>query len=252
LSKVSDEIYDRILDLAVKVAEGVVDPFDVDVGRFISLLAEKGELDKLDYDLLVKDIRALNGLIMILESQSRLLRRKGLGLYLDKALMRLRIYKMDIMDLAKVFSFSWSPIVEVEALSDEAIFDALSYFNSLRDLGSRRLKFEEREGVIDYDYKPRIFIIPEALRKRMMVLLDELREVSRTDYIDYNMFIHAGVGDPVERAYILSFLISDGWVDVKINRLEEKIYIRARDERRMVSNPSTLPVVVRREEGQGD
>ncbi len=240
-----EELYDRIIDLAIKVSEGVVDPFDVDVGRFIKQLARNKRLLDLDYSYLIKDIRALNGLVAILEAQGRSLRRRGLGLYLDKMLLKLRIYRMSIDELAQVFSRSWKPIVEMECINMDALKEALFYFNSLKDLESRRLRFEELSeytGMVE----PRLFIEPRVIRSMMMSLLDELRERSGGEFIDYDLFIKDG--DPVERAYILSFLISDGWIVVKIDRLKEKIWIRPRSMREEVRNPSSLAVVVRREE----
>jgi hypothetical protein len=242
---VSPEIYERIIDLAIKVAEGKVDPFDVDVGRFLRDISRYGELSTLDFDILVKDINAINGLIMILEAQSKVLKRRGLGLYLDKVLLRLKLYRMDIEDLSRIFSKAWRPIVEVESINLESIKESLFYFNNLKDLMSRRLKFDELREPVSGDVEARYFVLPRRIRERIMSFLEELRDVSRGDFIDYWRFIHMR-GDPVERAYLLSFLISDGWVDVKINRLEERIWIRPLDERRPVTNPSTLAVGVKR------
>ncbi len=241
-----EELYDRIIDLAIKVSEGVIDPFDVDVGRFIRQLARNKRLAELDYTYLIKDIRALNGLVAILEAQGRSLRRRGLGLYLDKMLLKLRIYKMSIDELSKVFVRSWKPVIEMESINLEAIKEAMFYFNSLKDLESRRLRFEELSEYMG-DVEPRLFIEPKVVRSLMMKVLNELRDASRGEYIDYKEFITRG--DPVERAYILSFLISDGWVDVKVDRLEERIWIRPKDRRVEIRNPSSLAVVVRREEG---
>lgn len=241
-----EELYDRILDLAIKVSEGIIDPFDVDVGRFIRQLARNRRFLELGYSYLIKDIRALNGLVAILEAQGRSLRRRGLGLYLDKMLLKLRIYKMSLDDLANVFIHSWRPVVEMETINIEALKEALFYFNSLKDLESRRLKFEELTEFLGEGVEPKLFIEPRVIRRLMMNLLEELRIRSGGDYIDYDNFIRGG--DPVERAYILSFLISDGWVDVRVNRLEEKIFIRPRDRRVEIRRPSSLAVVVNREE----
>jgi hypothetical protein len=241
-----EELYDRIIDLAIKVSEGAIDPFDVDVGRFIRQLARNKRLAELDYTYLIKDIRALNGLVAILEAQGKSLRRRGLGLYLDKMLLKLRIYKMSIDELSQVFIRSWKPVIEMESINLEAIKEAMFYFNNLKDLESRRLRFEELSEYMG-DVEPRLFIEPKVVRSLMMKLLNELRDSSGGEYIDYKEFITRG--DPVERAYILSFLISDGWVDVKVDRLEEKIWIRPKDMRVEIRNPSSLAVVVRREEG---
>lgn len=243
------ELYDRMIDLAIKVLEGDIDPFDVDVGKFIDQLSKYKNLDELELDYLIRDIRALNGLINILESQGRTLKKRGMGLYLDELLLKLKIYKMDIEELAGIFAFSWKPIISLEALNEESIKEALLYFNSLSDLASRRLTLEKLNEYIPSDFEPKIFVIPSNLRDLMNKLYDDLKNLSKGKYIEYERFIKSR-GDPVENAYILSFLISEGWIDVKVNRLEEKIWLRPKPYKKEPVNSSSLAVVIRREKGE--
>ena len=240
-----DEIYDRIIDLAVKVAEGDVDPFDIDVGRFISILSKNQSLDKLEYGFLLKDIRALNGLIAILEAQGKFLKKRGMGLYLDKMLLQLKIFKMDINELAGVFAMSWKPIATLEMINLDGVREAISYFNNLSDLASRRFSLEEKQ-FSHIDFKPKLFIVPSELKSLMNKLYYELKNYSKEEYVDYDEFI-MHKGDPIENAYLLSFLISEGWVNVKVDRLEEKIWIKPMKHKKELVNSSSLAVVIRRE-----
>ncbi len=245
-----DEMYDRIIDLAIKVVEGDVDPFDVDVGRFITLLSKHEALDSLEYSYLLKDIRALSGLIAILEAQGRSLKKRGIGLYLDKLLLRLKIFKMNIDELANIFSISWRPIVSLEMINLESIGESVSYFNNLSDLASRKFSFEE-EHLSYGDFKPKLFIIPSELKLLMNKLYEDLKHYSKGEYVEYEAFIRYK-GDPIENAYLLSFLISEGLVDIKVNRLEEKVWIKPLKFKKELVNPSSLAMVIQHEERKKD
>lgn len=245
-----DEIYDRVIDLAVKVAEGEIDPFDVDVGRFISILSKNQSLDKLEYGFLLKDIRALNGLIAILEAQGKFLKKRGMGLYLDKILLQLKIFKISINEMADIFAMSWKPVATLEMINLDGVGKAISYFNNLSSLASRGFSMEEKQ-FSSIDFKPKLFIVPSELRSLMNKLYRELKNYSKGEYVDYDEFVmHRG--DPIENAYILSFLISEGWVNVKVNRLEEKIWIKPRKYKKEIINPSSLAVVIGHEKGEED
>lgn len=245
-----DEIYDRVIDLAVKVAEGEIDPFDIDVGRFINMLSKYKGLDKFEYEFLLKDIRALNGLIAILEAQGISLKKRGMGLYLDRILLRLKIFKMDIDELADAFARSWKPIATLEMINLDSVRDAVLYFNNLSDLASRKFLLEEKQ--FSYiDFKPKLFIVPSELKSVMNRLYHELKDYSKGEYVDYDEFVRYE-GDPIENAYLLSFLISEGWVDVKVSRLEEKIWIKPVRYKKELVNPSSLAVGIKREKREKD
>ena len=84
------EYYDRLIDLAISVAEGKVDPLDININKFIEYL-KKASIESFDYNLLYKDIRALSGLVLILEAQYKSLKDRGLGLYIEPLLLKLKI-----------------------------------------------------------------------------------------------------------------------------------------------------------------
>jgi len=122
----------------------------------------------------------------------------------------------------------------------------VSYFNNLSDLESRKFSFEEKH--LPYtDFKPKLFIMPSELKSLMNKLYKDLKHYSKGEYIEYEAFIRYK-GDPVENAYLLSFLISEGLVDVKVNRLEEKVWIKPLKFKKELVNPSSLAMVIQREE----
>ncbi len=241
------EIYERIIDLAVGVAECRIDPLDVDVGRFLERLKRLGDVDPSLVDLLMLDVRALHGLIMILEAQSRRLRDRGYGLYLNRLLVRMAADKLTSEELVDLFEASWRPIMELEYMDRDLLDDALTYYVNLIDLALRsRIMPSFREVLVDVS--PELFREPVDLEGYGDELRRELWEASRGDYIDYFDFIFKGE-KPVLRAYIVSFLISDGWIDVKIDRLKRKIFIRPREKRLEFRNPTSIVVVMKGGEG---
>lgn len=237
------EVYERIIDLAVGVAEGRIDPFDVDVGKFLRRLKSLGEVDPSLMDLLMLDVRALHGLIMILEAQSRRLRDRGYGLYLNRLLVRMAADKLTTEELVGLLEASWRPIMELEYMDRDLLDDAFTYYNNLIDLAMRgRIMYSLRDVLIDV--RPELFKEPIDLEKYGDVLRRELWEVSGGEYIDYFEFILRG-DNPILRAYTISFLISDGWIDVKVDRLKKKIFIRPRKERLEFRNPASIVVVMK-------
>ena len=241
------ELYERIIDLAINVAEGRIDPFDVDVGRFIERLRALGELDPSYVDLLMMDVRALHGLVTILEAQSRKLMDRGYGLYLNRLLVRMAAEKLGAEELIGLLGSSWRPIMELEYLDRDLLDDAFTYYANLIDLALRgRITPSFKD--IDIDISPELFIEPVDLDRFAAELLDELWEVSGGEFIDYLEFIYRG-DNPVLRAYIASFLISDGWVDVRIDRLKKRIFVKPRKERLEFRNPASMVVVMKGGEG---
>jgi len=241
------EIYERIIDLAVGVAEGRIEPFDVDVGKFLERLRRLGDVDPSLVDLLMLDVRALHGLIMILEAQSRRLRDRGYGLYLNRLLVRMAADKLTSEELVELLETSWRPIMELEYMDRDLLDEAFTYYVNLIDLALRgKIMPSFREVLVDVS--PELFKEPVDLEKYGDVLRKELWDVSDGEYIDYFEFIFRG-DNPILRAYIISFLISDGWIDVKIDRLKKKIFIRPRMERLEFRNPASIVVVMKGGEG---
>ena len=240
-SKVSlDELYDRIIDLTRKASEGVINPLDIDVGRYIKELSKL--FDNVDYEkYLIKDIRALNGLISILELQSECLRRMGLGLYLDKVLIKLKILKSNVNELARIFEEVWSPIASIEALTVDDIKEVVLYFENLKPLYERRLK---RGGVstIRSLESAEYYKLDKDIKSRMMELFNELVNYSGGKYIDYYRFIE--MGNCIERAYTLSYLITEGYVDVKIDRWTGRVEIKPADRR--IKGDASLALVIKK------
>jgi hypothetical protein len=217
-----NEIYERIIDLSIKVVQGKLDPLDVDIGRYLKLLKEK-ELDISNVSELYMDIYALNGLVLILEAQYKRLKSGGLGLYIEPLLVKLKAKQLSLESISRIFIKCWHPSISIQISTTESIIEAINYYNQLKPINERRFKIDAAP-IVSATSIPSL-ILPSELEDMMEKLLKELWKESGGDWIEYYTFISKG-GDKVERAYILSFIITSGWAELKLRRFEDKILIR--------------------------
>jgi len=237
------EVYERIIDLSLKVYKGEVDPLDVDLTDFMKYIIE-ADVEKLPIDLMYLDINALYGLALILEAQSRVIKEKTSGLYIDKILARLNLLKMSINELSNVLRLSWRPNAETSFIDIESVNRALTYFKS-----RIMIRFIPPEK-ISKEFKPIQCYIEERVSEYMDRLYSELIESAGFNWIDYYEFIERG--DKIFRAYILSFLITSGYVQMKVDRIRKKILIKACQKPIEFKNPVSIPVVLRYVGGEED
>lgn len=232
---INKELYERIIHLANQVYKGEIDPLEVEIDRFINILREV-DLEKLAYDLMYLDINALYGLSLILEAQSEAIKRKTQGLYLDAFMVRLKILNLDINSLANIIERVWRPPVELSILDEDDLLEAKIFFESII-----RYKWTPPRKV-EVDLKPVHYIESKEVSSMMHELYEELKKVSQFKWINYNDFISGG--DKLIRAYILSFLINEGYVELKMDRINKKILIRPLKSRKIYKYPMSIPVVL--------
>jgi len=236
-----DEIYERLINLAVLVAEGRLDPLSVDVAKFLDVI--KGiDLAKLDLSMLYKDIRALSGLITILEAQYISLKNRGLGLYVEPMLIKLKAKSLSLEKLANILLKSWTPTVNILSSSIFDLLTAYTYFMSLKPIKERRIKYilptitsEQIESVIT---------IPENLDLKLRKLFNELLSYSDGNWVKYEDFIYK-FENPIETAYLMSFLVTMGLVEMKYRKLEDQHYIRPLTEEFEVKNVYSISVNIK-------
>jgi len=222
-----EEMYDRLVQLALDVARGKVDPLSIDISGYIEVV-RRAVLEGYGLEMLYKDVRALSGLVTILEAQYRALKDRGMGLYLEPVLVKLRAKQLSLDALASIAARCWSPAVELELVSDEDFRRALSYFELLKPISERRRKRQYYAPAEAPAASPEFL---EKFEEKLESLYRELEEVSGGGWIEYSDFVSRG--DPVERAYLLSFLITSGRVEMRYRKLEDAYYVRpARGEAR--------------------
>jgi hypothetical protein len=169
------------------------------------------------------DMKALSGLVLINEAQYKRIRNSGLGLYVEPLLVKLKARQLSIESMSNIFLKCWHPSVNIQLSTNETVREAVEYYNKLKPLDERFFRIESFP--LDDKVTSLNLIIPNELEEMMDSLLRELWEDSDGDWVDYHEFISKG-DNRVERAYILSFIITNGWAEIKYRRFEDKILVR--------------------------
>jgi hypothetical protein len=237
---INKESFERIIDLAEKVYMGRIDPLEIDIDRFIDML-KVVDVESLSQDLMFLDIRALYGLAIILEAQSEAIKRKTQGLYLDSIMIRIKLMNLDPIRLASLLDETYYPPIELSMLTEDDILEAKIHFNSI--VRYRWTPPKQSELKVE----PMKYFDEKEMSSMIMKLYEELVDYSGYKWVDYLDFISRG--DMLLRAYLLSFLVSDGYVDMKINRVTGEISICPLKDKKIYKNPASLPVVLKGEEG---
>ena len=133
--------------------------------------------------------------------------------------------------LASVFFRSWHPIVALEQLSGKRLEEGLDYWNSLLPLAERFREegpAEEGLGILTREDLVNLRTFSEVEFKDILKkVLEELRAMAKGGKISYAEFIYRGTfAEMVERAYLTSFLVTDGYVELDVKHLEEEIFLR--------------------------
>ncbi len=229
----SREYYDRIIDLSRKVVEGAIDPLDVDISTLLDFIRQV-DIEGVDLDLLKRDVEAVKGLAVILSIQKERIRNSIEGFRLDQLLVKTALLALNLEELYSIVRSVYRPPVEVYEMDPSLLGDALTYFRSIRrfelDVGGGREAWVEGDPLIEAD-----------VRDEMFRLHRDLLAKYGGDWIEYASVVD---GD-VYKAYIISLLASEGYVDIYVDRVGERVFIRVLRERRRFINPVSIPLVVR-------
>jgi hypothetical protein len=249
------ELMLRIIDLCESVSKRGVDPFDVEVKEFFERL--RAILPKLrDWDELHLDINAVLGLANVIFHQGEWIKYKSSLLYLDPLLITWKLHALSPKELAEVFVGSWHPVVDMECLTPHGIKEAMDYWTNLPSFGERaRLDATEvLPEEVALQELARLGIISEeefvAILERVW---EELKERADGRKISYWDFITARTfEETVDRAWLVSFLVSYGYATLEIKPLEEEILLKPLPKPIKLERVATfsIPIAISRSEWQ--
>ncbi len=243
------ELMLRIIDLCDTVRKRGIDPFDVEVREFFDRLRELlPNLKK--HEELYLDIQAVLGLADVVFQQGEWIKHKSSMLYLDPLLIMLKLHALPARELADVFARSWHPIVQLETLSPHGIAEAKQYWTNLPSLEERWRGLDTTEvfaGEIARRELARMGIISE---EDFAAVLDrtwrELKEAAgERGEISYWDFIYVrSFEKTVERAWLVSFLVSYGYATLELKPLEEEILLKPLPKPRELEHVATFSVPI--------
>jgi len=222
-----EEIYGRIVDLASRVARGELDPLEVEISTLLSRI-EEVDIERLPVEVFRQDVEAIHGLALILAMQTLE------GLSLDALLVKTVILSLGVEELAGLLMSIYRPVSEVSVMTEEYLAEALAYFRSV-------VRLSGPLGSEPVEVEPEIFE-EEDIRRDMEELWRTLLDRYGEEWIVYDEV----VGGDVYRAYLVSHLVTEGYMDMRVDRVAGEVFIQPLRRRRELRNPVSLPVVVRR------
>ena len=220
-----DELF-RLLNFCKTIQTEGTDPFDLDVKKFLETLKHYHKKWKSLDDLLL-DAEAIAELAKIIELQGKWIKDRSSSFYIDPVLLELKIKMLEPQQLATAFFKSWHPIISLDRITPERLQEGLAYWDALLPFGERTEEFpfpSAIESTFDIEDLIKLNILSKTeFDDSIRAVLNELEERGRIEYHD---FIYDDAFETsVKKAYLTSYLVSEGKAALDINPLEEEVFI---------------------------
>ncbi|MBN1762985.1 MAG: hypothetical protein JW878_07935 [Methanomicrobia archaeon] len=236
-----DELF-RLLNFCKTIQTEGTDPFDLDVKQFLETLKRYNAKWKTLDDLLL-DAEAIAELAKIIELQGQWIKDRSTSFYIDPELLELKLRLLDPPQLATAFFNAWQPVIALDRMTPERLKEGLAYWNALVPLNERTEEFPlpaELESAFNFEDLITLNILSRSeFDDALQAVLSELEERGRIDYHD---FIYSdSFEESIERAYLTSYLVSEGNAELDINPLEDEVLISPRETHRNVQAARAAP-----------
>lgn len=222
----------RVIALCQSIETSSANPFDVDIKEKLLILKQKlPELKFLD-ELLV-DSEAILELSRLILLQDQWLKSRASSLYIDPLLIQLKVKLLAKESLSEAFIRSWHPVAQVDQVSPKGLERAFVYWRDLVPISERFKdqfgKYGVGPGSVDYSELVSLGVFTQQQFETLLKdLYDELLRKSNGEWIDYREFIGSDSFESrVRRAYLLSFLISEGLASLRTEPLTGRIWTMA-------------------------
>jgi hypothetical protein len=218
------------------VESSSANPFDVDIKQKILLLKQRLPEWKFLDELLV-DSEAMLELAQIVKLQDEWLKHRASSLYIDPLLIQLKLKLLPKEALSEAFIKSWHPVTQVDQLSPKGLERAFVYWRDLTPISERYKDqfgaYGSGPGQVDLSELVSLGVFTqEQFESGLAKLHEELLQKSNGEWIDYREFIaDTSFEGKVRRAYLLSFLITEGRALLRTEPLTGKIWTMALVER---------------------
>ena len=248
----SSERIQRVIELCRSVDERGVDPFALDIDDIIATL-QKYFPDWESPQELAMDAEAVQCLASVIENQGNWVKHRSTSLYTDPFLLEEKIQKLDKKELAEVFTQAWNPVIEMEQLSIPTLTEAINYWNELAPIDERWQRegpnqVEAGETTLEELVRQKI-LAEKTFREELETFWTELKQKAADQQkILYWDFVGADTfQETLDRAYMVSFLVTYGYATLELVPLEEEVFIKPFSElheelsdKQMVSVPISV------------
>lgn len=250
MKRVRGEVTKEELERIIKICENIekmgLDPFTVNVRELLERLRRMLE-ENPSLDHYVLDAETLYRVATLIAFQHRWLEEKAKALFIDSQMVSTRLAAMDKKELVQAFLKAWRPIVYLEQLTPHRLQQGLEHFLSL----------PPRTGVREYGWKlsdreyelaeARLRMETELMAEKMKKLHEELLQKAQESggEVDYWEFIRGGsLEETFDRAYVLSFLITEGYAELRRNPLKNEIKVVPLEKKVERKAPTSLVVAI--------
>ena len=247
----SREELERIIKICENVERMGLDPFTVNIRELLAKLRRMLE-ENPELEYYVVDAETLYRIASLIAFQHKWIEEKARSLFIDSQMVSTRVAALDKKALAQAFLKAWRPIVYLEQLTPQRLRQGLDHFLSLpprpegREYGWRLSEREYR--LAEAAERLESEIMAEKVRRLHEELLEKAGE---GDEVDYWEFVKGrDFEETFERAYITSFLITEGYAEVRRNPLKGEIKLIPNKGKAERKAPTSLviPVEVRKDE----
>ena len=259
--KLGKEKLERIIEMCLAIENHIVDPFTLNVDEIIKIVQEYFP-DWEQADELNLDAEALHHLASVIKMQSEWVKQRSTSLYTDPFVLEEKIRKTGKQGMVDVFLGAWHPIVALEQLSLRSLADGLKYWEALAPLSERWKDFNAAEVAMGTTSREEMIAqrvlgdreFSEELECYWLELKNHVAEKCPDGKIHYWDFIGADTyEETVQRAFMMSFLVTYGYATLEIDRLEEEILIVPYDKPRtqvLTQQSTSVPIAVSCEDWQ--
>jgi len=216
-----------IILACLNVEEKVGDPFAVDVVD--GLMRLKEILPNLSsFGELALDGEAFFRLVVILGLQERLLKDRMTSLYSDPFLIGLKLRAASVDGLSEAFLKSWRTVASSECMNYEMLKESYVYWTNLRRI---RLEGGESEPEEVDAHRLEEMGLREGYDLASLIRQEHERLKSMGEEISYDQFIDSPNPDErLRRAVLLSYMITFGYADARLDPIESRVWVKAKDE----------------------
>ncbi|MEM0204871.1 MAG: hypothetical protein QXP86_00185 [Nitrososphaerota archaeon] len=222
----SREELEKIIALCESIEKRGLDPFSVNVKELLTKLRRILEEQK-DLDTIILDAETLYKIAVLISLQQKWLKERASSLFIDSQLVSLKIASAEPKQLAIALARSWRPIVRAEQLTPYRLRQGMEYFLMLppRDRAYEKLLTTQEDA---------LRIVKEAGYTKDIALEEEVKKMHERcitaagsgGELDYWSIVSADTfEETVWRAYVLSFVVSEGLAEIKKNPLTGEVKV---------------------------
>ncbi len=214
----------KFISILDNIANQRIEPFTVDIRSLLDKLRAIIERYR-DTETVILDAETLYRISIVLGVQQRWIRERASSLFVDSSVIFAKVISSPPEELVQAFLAAWRPIVRIEQISAPLLLRGYEHFLSLpskKHVSDTDLQRTDISKGLPYSFEEE-----SIMEDKLESILNEL-QLKYPNWTDYWEFINNDdINVKFERAYLLSFLISRGEVDVKISPIDRKILIRS-------------------------